>query len=173
MINVITPEDLKNKMDQEDLLLVDVREKDEHDFEHIEGDMLIPLSELTANKLPHTDKTIVFYCRSGMRSQSAYLKILADNEHLVAYSLKGGIEGWKACQLPVVKNKKSIPIIRQVMIVAGFLSFTGVVLGKSYDESFYYLSGFVGLGLMFAGITGWCGMAIILGKMPWNRCEIK
>jgi hypothetical protein len=31
------------------------------------------------------------------------------------------------------------------------------------------LSGFVGAGLVFAGVTGFCGMARLLALMPWNR----
>ena len=32
-------------------------------------------------------------------------------------------------------------------------------------------SGFVGAGLVFAGVTGFCGMARMLGLMPWNRAR--
>jgi hypothetical protein len=37
------------------------------------------------------------------------------------------------------------------------------------NPSFIFLSGFVGAGLMVAGATGFCGMAEILARMPWNR----
>lgn len=33
----------------------------------------------------------------------------------------------------------------------------------------HLLSGFVGAGLMFAGISGFCGLARLLVRMPWNR----
>jgi hypothetical protein len=46
---------------------------------------------------------------------------------------------------------------------------TGVVPGAFVSHWFFALSGFVGAGLIFAGVTGICGMAMLLAKMPWNR----
>jgi len=34
---------------------------------------------------------------------------------------------------------------------------------------FLGLTGFIGAGLIFAGVTDFCGMAMLLAKMPWNR----
>ena len=62
-----------------------------------------------------------------------------------------------------------VSLERQVRIVAGFLTLGGVVLGALVHPGFYGLSAFVGAGLMFAGITDWCGMAMVLARMPWNR----
>jgi len=42
-------------------------------------------------------------------------------------------------------------------------------LGALVHPGFYALSAFVGAGLLFAGLTDWCGMAMLLAKMPWNR----
>ncbi len=58
---------------------------------------------------------------------------------------------------------------RQVRIAAGFLVFTGVILGATVNSSFYGLSGFVGAGLMFAGITDTCMMGMLIVRMPWNK----
>lgn len=44
----------------------------------------------------------------------------------------------------------------------------GVILGYTVHGGFFLISGFVGAGLMLAGITGFCGMARLLEKMPWN-----
>ncbi|MFH0001760.1 thiosulfate sulfurtransferase YgaP, partial [Pseudomonas aeruginosa] len=43
------------------------------------------------------------------------------------------------------------------------------VLGYTVNSGFFLLSGFVGAGLLFAGISGFCGMARLLDKMPWNQ----
>lgn len=59
--------------------------------------------------------------------------------------------------------------MRQVQIAAGLLILCGVVLGYSVSSGFFLLSGFVGAGLLFAGVTGFCGMARLLKVMPWNR----
>jgi hypothetical protein len=56
-----------------------------------------------------------------------------------------------------------------VRFAAGLLAFSGAALGFTVDPRWFHLSGFVGLGLMFAGATDICTMALILAKMPWNR----
>ena len=75
-----------------------------------------------------------------------------------------------ASGLPVVADRRQpIEIMRQVQITAGALIVLGVLLSLWVAPQFIALSGFVGAGLMFAGISGWCGMAKLLGLMPWNR----
>jgi hypothetical protein len=59
--------------------------------------------------------------------------------------------------------------MRQVQIAAGSMIVLGVVLGMLVAPGFYLLSGFVGAGLVFAGVTGTCGLASVLRLMPWNR----
>ena len=46
---------------------------------------------------------------------------------------------------------------------------TGVILGFLVNHAFFGLSAFVGAGLVFAGITDWCGMGLLLARAPWNR----
>ena len=60
---------------------------------------------------------------------------------------------------------------RQVRIAAGFLVLTGVILGFTVHPGFFGLSGFVGAGLMFAGITDTCAMGMLIAKMPWNQVK--
>ncbi|MEH0100947.1 thiosulfate sulfurtransferase YgaP, partial [Escherichia coli] len=79
-------------------------------------------------------------------------------------------DGWKKAGLPVAVNKSQpLPLMRQVQIAAGGLILIGVVLGYTVNSGFFLLSGFVGAGLLFAGISGFCGMARLLDKMPWNQ----
>ena len=86
------------------------------------------------------------------------------------YVLEGGIEAWKKAGLPTaVDRSQPIEINRQVQIAAGSLVLAGVVLGALVSPGFYLLSGFVGAGLTFAGISGFCGMARLFALMPWNR----
>ena len=59
--------------------------------------------------------------------------------------------------------------MRQVQIAAGSMVVLGVLLGAFVTPGFYLLSGFVGAGLVFAGVTGTCGLAQVLRMMPWNR----
>lgn len=84
--------------------------------------------------------------------------------------VEGGTQGWVAAGLPVVSlGKKSISIERQVRIGAGILVLLGIVLGFMVHPGFFVLSGFIGAGLVFAGVTDWCGMALLLARAPWNR----
>jgi hypothetical protein len=75
--------------------------------------------------------------------------------------------------LPVTNGKGVISIERQVRIGAGTIVLAGVLLGHYVHPWWYFLSGFIGCGLIFAGITDWCGMGLLLAKMPWNQAKPK
>lgn len=96
MLKTITVQELKEKLKNNEVLLVDVREPEEYQTEFIEGSYLIPLGEMTIAKLPITHKPIVLQCRSGKRSSIAAQKLLYENPDLDIYNLEGGIEAWKA-----------------------------------------------------------------------------
>ncbi len=172
MIKEISAAQLKQLLDQDKAILVDVRQPGEHATECIEGACLIPLDILDLEKLPKENKTIVVHCKSGRRSENACKKLLEANPNLDIYTLAGGIEGWKQAGLKVKSSGTkscSIPIERQVLLTAGTLVVFGMAFGFFINQWFYLLSTFVGCGLMFAGISGWCGMAMLLAKMPWNN----
>ena len=153
-----------------EVLLIDVREPAEHRSECIDGACLIPLGEISIEKLPSTKRLIVIHCRSGKRSADACTKLLAINPSLDVASLEGGIVAWSQAGFNVKKLDSNIlPLDRQTQITTGFIAFFGTILGALIDPSFYVLPSFIGAGLMFAGLTGWCGMAKLLAKMPWNR----
>lgn len=172
-LNPITAADLKRRLDAGDAVLIDVRETDEHAREHILGARLAPLSAIDAHDFDRDHaKAAVFHCRSGMRTQANAARLLARGFR-EAYYLDGGIEAWKSAGLPVHTNRKApLEIMRQVQITAGLLILTGIALGVLMNPVFYALSAFVGAGLTFAGATGWCGMAMLLKTMPWNRTSL-
>jgi hypothetical protein len=116
---------------------------------------------------------IIFHCRAGKRTADnvGRLQQAAECE---AYILEGGIESWQQAGLPVVADKSQpIEINRQVMIAAGSLALIGVLLGAFVSSGFYVLAGLIGAGLVFAGVSGFCGMAKLLALMPWNRVALK
>lgn len=155
---------------QGDTVIVDVREDFEHAEERIDGAVLMPLSKFDADTLRarYGERRVVFHCRSGRRSADAAGRYARAGEPV--FHLAGGIEAWKASGRPVIKPVKGrLPVMRQVQMVAGFLVAAGVALGVLIHPWFLGLSAFVGCGLMFAGATGWCGMAMLLGRMPWNK----
>lgn len=173
-LNPISAAKLKQKLDSGEAVLIDIRESDEHAREHVLGARLAPLSAIDAHDFDRDHgKAAVFHCKSGMRTQANAAKLLARGFR-EAYYLEGGIEAWRQAGLPVHTNRKApLEIMRQVQIAAGLLIVNGVALGWLVDPVFYALSAFVGAGLTFAGATGWCGMALLLKAMPWNRASVR
>jgi rhodanese-related sulfurtransferase len=151
-------------------VLIDVREPDEHARERIAGARLVPLSELEAGtQVADLGKTLVFHCNSGNRTAQAS-ELLCRAGGGKAYHLTGGIQAWKRAGLPVVVDRKApLPLMRQVQIAAGSLVLLGTVLTAPVSPGFLVIPGFVGAGLIVAGITVFCGMARLLARMPWNR----
>jgi rhodanese-related sulfurtransferase len=148
-------------------ILVDIREVDEHARENIPGVLHRPLAGLA--RLDEDAPALIFHCRSGNRTAANAGK-LAAAANCQAYMLEGGLDAWRAAGLPVHTNPtQPIEIIRQVQITAGLLILLGVVLGWLVSPLFLALSGGVGAGLVFAGVTGSCAMARLLGILPWNR----
>ncbi len=151
--------------------LFDVRTPAEHGEVHIPGSRLMPLDRLDADAVKAASANsaqCVLVCRSGKRAEQAYQKLAAAGCGNLAI-LDGGVTAWENAGLPVNRGRKAVSLERQVRITAGLLVLTGVILGTSVHPGFYGLSAFVGAGLTFAGVTDWCGMAMILAKMPWNQ----
>jgi len=166
----IDPKTLKRRLDEGSAVLIDIREPSEYAREHILGARLVPLGAIDRHDFDREHgKAVVFHCRSGNRTAANAGKLLA-KDFAEAYALEGGIEAWKAAGLPVHLDRSApIEVMRQVQIAAGSLVVLGVLLGAFVSPWFYGLSGFVGGGLVFAGATGFCGMARLLQAMPWNR----
>jgi rhodanese-related sulfurtransferase len=169
-IQTIDAHSLKQQLDQQAVTLIDVREPIEFAGEHIPGATSVPLSKFDVRKIPPTgDTQLVLYCRSGHRSGSAAQKLLKAGFESVTH-LEGGLPNWRAAGYPTVVNRHApISLMRQVQIVAGALVFTGTLLGAFVSPWFLLLSGFVGAGLMFAGITDTCLLARLLAQLPYNQ----
>jgi rhodanese-related sulfurtransferase len=150
---------------------VDIREPDEHARARIPGAHNLPLSRLAEAEIAvQAGKPVLFHCRSGARTAGASDQLAAKAGPCEAYVVEGGLDAWKSAGLPVAEDRRQpIELMRQVQIAAGSMIVLGVVLGMLVAPGFYLLSGFVGAGLVFAGVTGTCGMASVLRLMPWNR----
>ena len=157
-----------------ELQFLDVRTPGEFRAVRAQFARLIPLDELDAQTLFaksqfSPDKPIHILCQSGRRARTAAEKLHAAGVKNCIV-VEGGTDAWVEAGLPTERSSGGvISIERQVRIIAGSLVVIGVVLGFFVNPSFFFLSGLVGCGLVFAGITDWCGMAFLLGKMPWNR----
>lgn len=168
-LNTIDAESLKLLLERDRVLLVDVRERSEYLGERIPGAVSFPLSTFDPQKLPATHQKLVLQCQSGNRSSQAAQKLFAAAFEEVTH-LEGGLNAWKQAGYRTEVNKKApMSIWRQVQIIAGSLVLIGTLAGAFLSPWFLMLSGFVGAGLLFAGISNTCGMAILLAKMPWNQ----
>ena len=164
----IRPIDLNQSLERNEALLVDVREPGEFAREHIAGAQSLPLSAFDVSRLPR-DRKIVLCCQSGTRSSHALAQLAAAGFQDVAH-LDGGLSAWKAADLTTsIDITQPISIMRQVQIVAGSLVLTGAVLAWLVSPWFILLSGFVGAGLLFAGVSDTCMMAMLLAKLPYNQ----
>lgn len=162
--------ELSQKLNLQQVILLDVRESSEYAGEHIAGSISLPLSTFEADQVAQFgDQPLVLCCQSGMRSSKAFQKLLNYGFHNVS-QLKGGLASWKAMGLKTNKSQNApISLFRQVQIVAGFLVTIGTGLGAFVSPWFLLLSGFVGCGLVFAGVTNTCAMGQLLAKLPYNR----
>lgn len=148
--------------------LIDIREPDEHARARIPGARNLPLGKL---ERVDAHPAVIWHCRSGMRTQ-ANAGALANASACEAYLLDGGLDAWRKAGLPVIEdNTAPLEIMRQVQITAGLLVLGGVILGLTVAPAFFGIAAFVGGGLIFAGATGWCGMAKLLAVLPWNRAN--
>ena len=136
MLPLMSPQDVKRKLEAGEIRLVDIREP-------------------------------VFTCNSGRRTKnnSDLLEQLAAGE---AWQMEGGATAWDKAGLPVVRSRRSLPMFRQIQIGAGGMVLLGLALSLAWPQ-WLWLSAFVGAGLVFAGVTGFCGLGLLLARMPWNK----
>lgn len=170
ILHKLSPQDVQARIASGRAVLVDIREADEFARAHVPGAVSQPLSAWEQAHLtidPQAD--VVFTCRTGMRTAGACDR-LAARVSGDAYVLDGGLDAWTKAGLPVAEDTKApMEINRQVQITAGLMILTGVVLGFLVSPLWFGLSGFVGAGLTFAGLSGTCAMARVLMAMPWNK----
>lgn len=166
----IDPEAAKRMLDDGRAVMIDIREPAEFAREHVAGARSAPLSGLATRDLAiEADKAAIFMCRMGARTVANY-GLFQSKVRAPVHVLEGGLEAWKRAGLPVQLDRgQPIDLMRQVQIGAGSLAFGGTLLAALVSPWFLVVPGFVGAGLMVAGVTGFCGMARLLRLAPWNR----
>lgn len=168
----IFPRELAAALEAGGVQFIDVREPVEYAESHVAGALLMPLGQLEARcgELAKS-KPVMVMCQAGKRGAAAAEKLRALGFAEVR-NLEGGILGWMAAGLPCVTGTRRVmPLMRQVQIVVGALLLAGALLAIFVDQRWVYLSMVLGAGLLFAGLSGYCGLAMLLAKMPWNRVE--
>lgn len=170
-MNTISPIELQKLLTLEPASsVIDVRTPVEFAEVHVPQARNLPLDELDPGSLQlPKDEPLYLLCRSGQRACKAAEKC-ANQGFSQVIVIEGGTLAWIAANLPVTRSEvKVISLERQVRIAAGAHVLLGVLLGWFVHRAFFGLSAFVGAGLIFAGITDFCGMGMLLAKMPWNK----
>lgn len=175
---VVSPTELATLLAEDpEIRLLDVRTPGEYESVHIRGAYNVPLDflgehgrEIRAN----VAEPVVLVCQSGQRARKAEAALMAagmPNLHV----LDGGVNGWVAAGHPVVRGVERLSLERQVRIAAGSLAAVGGTLALLVNPLFALLPAVVGSGLVFAGVTNTCGMAMLLARLPYNQpatCDV-
>jgi rhodanese-related sulfurtransferase len=176
MVATISPSalaDLRRRGDK--VTLIDVRTPAEFGEVHVDFAHNIPLDRIDPREIASLadNRPVYFVCKSGTRSQKACEKLMAAGMTDMI-SVEGGTAACEAAGVPVVRGRKVMSLERQVRIAAGALVAIGAALAAFGPDATWRqigagLAGFVGCGLVFAGVTDTCGMAMLIAKMPWNQ----
>ncbi len=175
----IDAKQLKAWLETGEAVLVDVREPHEFTEWRIPQAISMPLTNIDKH-LPNLEgesRKIVFQCLKGKRGEmGAEAAIQALGEEVAIYNLTGGIEAWNGEGFTITRDgvapeagTTSIPIERQVQIMAGGLVLLFSLFALAGIKFGAIISLLIGAGLLFAGLTGSCMAAAILKKTPWNK----
>lgn len=154
-------------------VLIDVREPDEFRAEHIACAASLPLAhvrDLFGQLQIPPGRKVIFQCLRGKRGEQACAIVPQKDAPCDFYNIAGGIDAWKNAGLPVVSlDRPALSIFRQVQIIVGSLVLMTTLLGFGGHAWGFAVAGLLGAALAFAGATGWCGLAMLLAKAPWNK----
>jgi rhodanese-related sulfurtransferase len=159
------------RRDAPGLVVLDVRSPGEFQTAHIQGSYNLPLDRLpgvAAQLGGLRGQTVALVCRTGVQAAQAET-VLRGAGLDAAHVLEGGIEGWERAGLPLERGRGAWSIERQVRAIAGGLVLAGVVGSLTVNRKLLFLSGFVGGGLLFAGLSDTCMMGNLLLRLPYNR----
>lgn len=100
-VKTIDSKTLHQWIEDDKVIVIDVREQEEYNEEHIPASHLYPLSSFEPECIPDFQgKILVFHCRSGMRSHRACQNFLESFPDQEIYNLEGGILAWKNAGYP-------------------------------------------------------------------------
>jgi rhodanese-related sulfurtransferase len=158
--------------------IIDVRTPAEFESAHIPGSYNIPLDQLSAYREElgqGVGGPVVLVCRSGARASEAE-KLLRAVDMPDVHIMEGGLESWEAAGLAVRRGRQHWSLERQVRGVSGALILIGTLGSLLLWRPLIALAVFIGGGLLFSGLTNFCGMAMLLAKLPYNRgasCDVQ
>jgi rhodanese-related sulfurtransferase len=157
----------------EPMELIDVRTPPEFSAGHVRGARNLPLDDLDAAAFCRgracDAPPLYVLCQFGSRASRAIAKLEAAGVKGCVL-VEGGTQAWIDAGFPVERGtSRVLPLMRQVQIVVGSVSAVGAVLALAVNPWFALIPLVMGSGLLFAGLTGICGLALVLARMPWNK----
>lgn len=175
-VPIVTPEQLHaEQLAGKSPALVDIRTAAEYRAGHIPGAELIPgdlspatIEDRLSRPAPGRDETLYITCHAGQRATRAAETLRQSGLTNIAL-VEGGTQGWEQAGLPLQRCGSAISLERQVQIAIGSLLILKVMLGYGVHELFFAVAAFIGAGLIFTGVSRWCGMSELIARLPWNR----
>jgi rhodanese-related sulfurtransferase len=104
-VTEISPEEAAKKFQEHEAVIIDVREKDEYDEDHIPNAINLSRGTLEFDieeAVPNPDTTVIVHCGGGGRSALAAVSLQKMGYKNVR-SMSGGFKAWKAAGLPTMK----------------------------------------------------------------------
>ncbi|MEU3556990.1 rhodanese-like domain-containing protein [Streptomyces fragilis] len=170
----LDPREARSRLDE--LTVIDVRTPGEYAGGHLPGAINVPLDQL-GRALPDIRTAasrgeVLVVCASGARSENA-CRTLARHGVDVA-TLAGGTGAWAQQGHEIDRPRqggggRTWAMDRQVRLTAGSLVLLGLLLALLVHPAFQLLSAGIAAGLVLSAVTGTCGMAALLARLPWNR----
>lgn len=167
---MLSPQEANKLLTENKGQMVDIRTVGEILNGEIKGSIYLPFDLLGAEKLQEaglSNRVPILLCHAGIRAKQA-AQALSEEIPNVAV-LDGGLAAWKKAGMPIQEGQYVIPLERQVLIGAGSLILLFTLLGLLVSPLFLGLTILMTMGMIFAGVSGACGMARILIMMPWNK----
>lgn len=172
MTRNINPKDAYEWLKNGEAILIDVREPEEFSAEHIAYAASLPLARvetlLRLMDIPGGRK-VLFHCRKGGRGTKACEMLNTSGFSGEVFNIDGGLNAWKEAGLPVIGGGPKISIFRQVQMIIGTMLFGLIILGMMGIGFAFMVAAIIAGAFAFTGFIGWCGLALLLQKMPWNR----
>ncbi|EMR13009.1 sulfurtransferase [Methylophaga lonarensis MPL] len=174
-VEKISAEQFLQLQPAEDLCLLDVRTAAEVRNDALPGIIEVPVDQLDAEKfktiLQQRDHSgpVYLICQSGRRAEIAASKLAKAIENPLLI-VEGGMAAIRQKKKPTTTTTGTmISLERQVRIAVGILIILTVLAGFIFSPVWFGVTGLMGLGLLYAGITDNCMLGMIMAKAPWNR----
>ena len=173
-IEKITAQQFNQRLRTEALCLLDVRTAAEVRNDALTGIIEVPVDQLDAETFKATLQQknhagpVYLICQSGRRAEMAASKLAngIDNPLVI---VEGGMTAIRQKNQRNTGSGKMISLERQVRIAVGSLIILTVLAGFIFSPIWFGLTGLMGLGLLYAGITDNCMLGMLMAKAPWNR----